>query len=751
MKDKPDRMSKEKSLPSRIYTYMYDSSVDIKERTFMLFSGAVLAALILAIPFGIIMREPLIATVSTFFGALFFTLYVLYAFTRKQIGRAKVAISIILVFIFLPTMFFTNGGNEGGAPIWLLLGTLYIALILEGRFKIAMFICEAVVMTATWVTGYYFPELVTQYSRWGNFYDTLVALFIVSGILYVMVSFQIRISKNEEEHKNVERLFTQTATALVNAIDAKDEYTHGHSARVAEYSRKIAELAGKSPSECEEIYYVALLHDVGKIGIPESIINKEGRLTDEEYAIIKNHAKMGAQILDDITVYPYLSIGAHYHHERYDGRGYPDGLKGTDIPEIARIIAVADAYDAMTSRRSYRDPIPQQKVREELVECAGTQFDPVFANIMIHLIDEDTDYQMKEKDVINQPTIDDVLTSEAHREDVSRGIHITPQKVTINVKVGPTRAGVAPMPSLILFDSLDGRYHDNEKDIKELIYFEYCEIGFDGQYTNAGARKIESHVTDVAGAAMRPGRYEIEAVRFRDHALIRITGSDKTYGSAVKTYESIIALPDSTRFSYIGFTGENCSISDMTINRDEEAVGSDYIPRIAEEITYIKGPEGDIPNIQIDGYRTDSTIGIPIRDKMTLSFHTMSLPTARLVWHCPMCVIFSSEDKTVNGKDYKEFALMRLDGETWRSGDESDCSLLVDRRNFDGWESWKKANKRGYNCTIMFERKDNKIVAFTENAGIFVRSTTEVKVDVDDIYVSLSGDQVALTNIRITR
>ena len=113
--------------------------------------------------------------------------------------------------------------------------------------------------------------------------------------------------------------------------------------------------------------------------------------------------------------------------------------------------------------------------------------------------------------------------------------------------------------------------------------------------------------------------------------------------------------------------------------------------------------------------------------------------------------MFSSEDKTVGGKDYKEFALMRLDGETWKSGDASDCSLLVDRRNFDGWDAWKKANKRGYECIIRFERDGNKIVAFTENAGIFVRSTTEVKVDVDEIYVALSGDQVALTNIRVTR
>ena len=141
---------------------------------------------------------------------------------------------------------------------------------------------------------------------------------------------------------------------------------------------------------------IGLLHDVGKIGVPDAIINKKERLTDEEYDVIKKHPVIGKQILETIKEMPNLSSGARWHHERFDGKGYPDGLAGEDIPEVARIIAVADAYDAMTSKRSYRDTLPQDKVREELINCSGTQFDPRFAQVMVELIDEDKDYQMRE-------------------------------------------------------------------------------------------------------------------------------------------------------------------------------------------------------------------------------------------------------------------------------------------------------------------------------------------------------------------
>ena len=142
---------------------------------------------------------------------------------------------------------------------------------------------------------------------------------------------------------------------------------------------------------------MALLHDVGKIGVSDAVITKPGKLTDDEFAQIKTHPEKGAKILRAIEELPKLVTGARWHHERYDGRGYPDGLTETDIPEEARIIAVADAYDAMTSNRSYRRGMDQSKVREQIEKGKGTQFDPKFADIMIQMIDEDKEYKMREQ------------------------------------------------------------------------------------------------------------------------------------------------------------------------------------------------------------------------------------------------------------------------------------------------------------------------------------------------------------------
>lgn len=200
-----------------------------------------------------------------------------------------------------------------------------------------------------------------------------------------------------ESRRKVANLSLQVVTTLARTIDAKDRYTNGHSKRVAEYSRELGRRMGKSPDELEEIYFIALLHDIGKIGIPDVIINKTSKLTDEEYNTIKTHSSIGAEILTNISEMPNMEIGAHWHHERYDGCGYPDGIMGKAIPEIARIIAVADAYDAMTSRRSYRSALPQEVVRGEIEKGRGLQFDPQIADFMLDMIADDVNYEMRDE------------------------------------------------------------------------------------------------------------------------------------------------------------------------------------------------------------------------------------------------------------------------------------------------------------------------------------------------------------------
>ncbi|MGN0403546.1 MAG: HD domain-containing phosphohydrolase [Acetatifactor sp.] len=245
---------------------------------------------------------------------------------------------------------------------------------------------------------------------------------IASMILFVIrkneleklqVDLEKKVREQTEELRNqqiaIKNLFLQTVTALSEAVDAKDRYTSGHAKRVAEYARMIAARMGKSKEEQEAIYRAGLLHDIGKIRIPAEIIDKPGKLTDEEYNIIKLHPVTGYHILRGISDNNYIAVAAKYHHERYDGNGYPNGLAGEKIPEVARILGVADAYDAMASNRSYRDALPQEVVRSEIERGRGTQFDPHIADIMLQMIDEDKEYRMKQTDSMQRKilTIDD--------------------------------------------------------------------------------------------------------------------------------------------------------------------------------------------------------------------------------------------------------------------------------------------------------------------------------------------------------
>jgi len=176
--------------------------------------------------------------------------------------------------------------------------------------------------------------------------------------------------------------------AFIKFIDAKDSITKDHSVRVAAYSAQIAKALGKAEDECENIYYIGLMHDCGKIGIPDEILNKPGKLTPEELEIMKTHASRGAEILNHFTSIPNIIEGAVYHHERYDGKGYPRGLVGKEIPLVGRIICVADSFDAMNNKRSYKSKMTPEQIIKDFTENSGTKYDPEIVKVFLKLLED---------------------------------------------------------------------------------------------------------------------------------------------------------------------------------------------------------------------------------------------------------------------------------------------------------------------------------------------------------------------------
>ena len=192
--------------------------------------------------------------------------------------------------------------------------------------------------------------------------------------------------KLNASNEELQTMSVQTITTIAKMLDARDSYTEGHSQRVSAYSSGLAAALGMDEEAVENVRKISLLHDIGKVGVSDLVLNKPGRLTAEEFAAMKQHTVVGSEIIEGVKTVPGLYAGVRHHHERYDGRGYPDGLAGEDIPVIARIIAVADAFDAMTSTRVYRKHLPREQVLVELEKGAGTQFDPVIAGKMIELL-----------------------------------------------------------------------------------------------------------------------------------------------------------------------------------------------------------------------------------------------------------------------------------------------------------------------------------------------------------------------------
>jgi len=354
--------------------------------------------------------------VSFTYGPLFLLSFIVTTITKK--AKFFLVLGYVLSFV-MEFVFLYTGGHEGFGIFWMCIITFFTFFTNKKKvFYIANSLYLSFVILGFWSPlsrfCYQFPETITIR------FPILYAIeFIFASIIRrrltraehnkdELLKYLIRLQDGlqqqvtdrtkelVDEKNNSEKLLIEVTQALATTIDAKDTYTSGHSRRVAEYSKRIAELLGKGEKEQNEIFFIALLHDIGKIGIPDEIINKRDNLTKEEFDQMKKHPEIGYEILKNITTMPNLEIGVRWHHERLDGKGYPDGLSGDKIPEYARIISVADAYDAMTSNRSYRKYLPQDVVRNELVKGSGTQFAPEIAEKMIQIIDEDTEYKLHE-------------------------------------------------------------------------------------------------------------------------------------------------------------------------------------------------------------------------------------------------------------------------------------------------------------------------------------------------------------------
>lgn len=278
------------------------------------------------------------------------------------------------------------------------LNILVIAIKEKTRFTVkqrcANIVFVIISLFCAFLQGFIVPNVLL------SFFGAAIAAMIMTFSLetpdyqnleYLRKNLQLEVEKQTatavERQKKIEVLSLQMIEALAQAIDAKDDYTKGHSTRVADYAVLLARKLGWQEEQIYNLRYMVILHDIGKIGIPDNVLKKPGALTDEEYVIIQSHTTIGGDILKNISNFKDGENIARQHHERYDGSGYPNRLKGEEIDENARLVCIVDAYDAMTSKRVYRKALPREVVRNELVKGRGTQFDPEMLDVFLEMFD----------------------------------------------------------------------------------------------------------------------------------------------------------------------------------------------------------------------------------------------------------------------------------------------------------------------------------------------------------------------------
>lgn len=324
-----------------------------------------------------------------------------YFYKARNISEFCAIFTCLVTFTF----YAVSGSMNGFSVIWALvmpIGVSYFLSVKAGIFTSLYYELLCIVLFYTPLRNHmakYYSEIVM--TRYPVVFLTVASVTIVAMINYHRMALR-EMAYTESLNAEVQRqaaiaieradklevMNEEVVNMLAMAIDAKDRYTNGHSIRVASYSEALAKQIGIPEDEIKVLRREAMVHDIGKIGIPDVVLNKSGELTDEEFKILESHTTIGARILEKASGMEGAREVAEFHHERYDGTGYPKGLKGTEIPLHARIVSIADAYDAMNSDRIYRKSLKPSAIRSELAKGRGTQFDPDLLNAFLKLFNK---------------------------------------------------------------------------------------------------------------------------------------------------------------------------------------------------------------------------------------------------------------------------------------------------------------------------------------------------------------------------
>ena len=581
---------------------------------------------------------------------------------------------------------------------------IQFSAIVKFRKSFSKFIFTAVAL-------YIFLPIITGIIQIFTYGISIVnmTMVLVSVFLYIFAfldvnsavqkAHEIEIQSFKDEQKKMKEIFEQAAEGIATIIEEKKESQKGHAERTANMARELAKKAGKNELDCDRVYYAAFLCDAGEAS------------------------------LSCIKAFPFLGETA-----RHVGKPYSE-----EVPELARIITVAKDFDLMINDPS----IPPFYVRDYFIREAGRKYDPVYSKLAVQILDLETNLGTFESAA---EEIETELECRNYRESVTSGINVSQYVTNITFDcesiVTDIDDGVKfSAPSIILFDSADRRVQKTNETIDFQKYLEYGEVWFDSHFISTGVRNME--VRNVEACDVDSGVYKITTCRFEDHILIKMQGNKKSF-------ELIAALPSASKSVYLGITGENVHIKNIKIELTEQLTSEKDIPRIAEKINYINRIESDVPNVQIDKPLAVFTTGVEVKDKMKIYFHAQSLPDANLVWHCPYIILYYSDDKKVYGKNYREYAMVKFDGEDNGSNEYAENDFFMKKtESFKNWEEWENQNKAGYECQIEFFKSGSEVTLQTQNKGILIQNITKIKDGGREIYVALSGDQVALTDIRI--